>query len=502
MKKLFSILLALLLFCGAATAETPFGTLFDAATELAFDTHNVTLSAEATFRYDGELFKVMHASYQQDDVRSFLSYMLDTPDLAGKMTTSGYIVLGLGEKSYAGDYKFGYYYENGTKVSDTVLQKNNRTEAQLKLARLLALSAEELVEEKHEGNTYTFKAGRLPELINSAAYYTLLDYVQDNYYIDMFQLYDYSTHEATVYTEDWLGMVAQQYKALYGEEMPSVDDIYEDDTLFGRYSVAINAANQAEAEAAANYTDGIVLIKADGSIQWFDSEESYRLSTGEVDIYYADWSKAFNNYYNSVYGETLTDEQLDYVLYSPNPELNAAYTAFQENMIDYYRKAAKEANPDALTCMVMEDGSIKTYNYLMSYGVTTWQRILSSMRYAVLKELDATVTTDDEGRLTGLKGTITAEITDKQGKLHDFSVEYDCKAEEYGTTNVPSTFEPEKYNLISSEEYERRLMKEYETDENDQEDYWSDIIKNDPGTVTFGGVTYETMMTLYSDTEN
>ncbi|MBQ6647088.1 MAG: hypothetical protein IJM56_10460, partial [Clostridia bacterium] len=107
MKKLFSILLALLLFCGAATAETPFGTLFDAATELAFDTHNVTLSAEATFRYDGELFKVMHASYQQDDVRSFLSYMLDTPDLAGKMTTSGYIVLGLGEKSYAGDYKFG-----------------------------------------------------------------------------------------------------------------------------------------------------------------------------------------------------------------------------------------------------------------------------------------------------------------------------------------------------------------------------------------------------------
>ena len=122
------------------------------------------------------------------------------------------------------------------------------------------------------------------------------------------------------------------------------------------------------------------------------------------------------------------------------------------------------------------------------------------MTFAELKNLEADVATDDEGRLSSLKGEMTIEITDRHDAKHAFTVTFDCKAEAYGATSVPETFDPATYDLISYEEYNRRVLQEMEVDEYDYEDYWANIIKNDPGTVSFGGKIYETMMDLYADT--
>ncbi len=502
MKKLLCFALVLLLLCGAAYAETPFATLFDAAKQLAFDTHNVTLSAEATFSYDGEVFKVMHASYQQDGIRSFLSYMLDTPSIAGEMTTNGYIVLGTGSRAYSADKKYGYYHDDPTKTSDTILTLDNRFEAQLNLARLAALSVEEMVEETQNGNTYTFKAGDLPELIDNAVYYTLLDFVQDNYYTDLFHLYDYSAGEVMVRDEDWMGLVSSKYEALYNEPMPSIDEIFDDDTLFGRYSVAVNAASQAENEAAAEYKSGVVLIKADGSVEWFDSEASYMLAVGDLNVFYVSWADAFNNYYESLYGKRLTDEEIDYILYSPNEELADAYSEFTDAMNEYYVNAARKQDEKALSAVVMPDGTIKTYRYTVGSNKTVWMDITGNMTFAEMKELNCEVSTDDEGRLTALKGDALIEITYKNDAKHTLKVEFDCAATGYGTTSVPETFEPEKYDVISYEEFAKKLDEEIEITDVAYDDHWVKIIANDPGQIEFAGKTYETMMNLYADTEN
>ncbi|MBO7359231.1 MAG: hypothetical protein J6U72_05350, partial [Clostridia bacterium] len=114
MKKLISMLVVLCLCLSAiAFADGAMGDLYDKAVHLAFDTTNVTLTAEAEFKLDGEWFKSMHASYKQDGFRSYLSYMLDSPTLDGGVYTGGYTVFGEGSVSYSNDTYLGnYYFEN------------------------------------------------------------------------------------------------------------------------------------------------------------------------------------------------------------------------------------------------------------------------------------------------------------------------------------------------------------------------------------------------------
>ena len=59
-RRIFLALMCLMLCLAlavSALAEGPLAALFKSASTLAFDTHNVTLNAKATFTYDGELFK-------------------------------------------------------------------------------------------------------------------------------------------------------------------------------------------------------------------------------------------------------------------------------------------------------------------------------------------------------------------------------------------------------------------------------------------------------------
>ncbi len=498
MKKLLCVLLAIALLACAAVAESNVGTLFDAACALAFDTHNVALSAEATFSYDGELFKVLHASYSQDGEKSYLSYMLDTPQLDGSVYTGGYTVMGFGTTSYSNDTYYGNYYQvNANQLSDTVLTKNARVELALKAARALAVAAEDglLVNEEKDG-VYTFSLKDLPGYIDSAVYYMLLDYILDNYYRDLMGVYIYyDSDEPYVfcYYEDWNKAVEDKYLAVYGDD--SALGLSEEAREL-RMELIVNMLNLEADELAGQYEDGIVYIKTDGSTAYYKTEYEYIRDTGRLYVQYADYDAAIADYYRSLYSAEFTEEMYDAIIFSGNEELWSKYVEFAESMEKHFIDMAREQNPDAVFAFVMKDGSVKAYADDMYYVYNTvTQAIFDRLAFAELKTLDATVSTDAEGRLTAFEGEALIEITDKRGDAHELNIEFKLSASEYGEVKLPSEFVPENYGLISYDEYEKLHEHDYDYEGDDGMDF-DEFLKTLPAEVEFAGTTYETLITI------
>ena len=504
MKKLFCLILALCLAIPAfVSAESSVGSLYDSAVALAFDTHNVTLGAEATFKYDGEVFKVMHASYQQDGTRSYLSYMLDTPQLDGSVYTGGYTVYGNGKTAYSNDTYWGNYYDtSGIVESNTVLRMNNRTRVMLALGRELAVLAADSIEETAEGARYTFSVGDLPALIDDGIYYLVADYIQDNYYRDVFDLYDYgNTSSVTLYYEDYDALVESRYIALYGAPAPDPDSESDMDPITqARYNVALNAVGQFNDELTQLYSDGVVYVLKDGTAQHYDTMEDYMRAAGLVLIDYWDDTQVMKDYYRTAYGEELSQDTLDILMYTPNPELWNAFMDLEDEVYAYYTTLALEQDPSCVYLQVRADGSLKTSDYLIKGARTLTQQILLDLTYAELKKLTAVVTTDAEGRLSAFEGEVLFDLTDKNGAVRPLEISFSCKAEAYGDTHVPETFVPADYGLVSGEEFRAQREKEADNyDYRDEEAFWHHLVYETPAIIRFMGKDYETMMKQYDD---
>ena len=496
MKKLLSLILALCLLSTAACfAEGSIGTLYDAAKALAFDTHNVTLSAEAEFLLDGELFKTMHASYKQDGYRSYLSYMLDTPKLDGSVYTGGYTVYGNANTAYANDTYFGNYYRQTYIIpTDTVLRMNPRTQMLLSLGREMALMAQSLVKESAGEGETRFEVGDLSPVLDAGIYYLLADYIQDNYYRDMFGLYDSGSYGTMVYYEDFDALAGSRYQALYGTALPEGE---MDAVTSARYQLVLNALEQLEQELQTQYTDGCVYVTKDGTAQHYDSFDELMRANNDVYTTYWNDTEALKDYYAKFYGEELTDEFFNILIYSPNPELWGAYVDLINEMDEYYADLARQQDPECLSVLVRKDGSISTYDYRVDDYHTTTQQILSGLSFAELKSLNASVKTDDEGRLTGFAGKAEIELTNRNTKrLQTLTISFDCKAQHYGTTSVPESFVPEQYGLVSYEEFiNAETTEEYDYEAEMAE--WNKLVNDAPETISFMGKTYETMMDTY-----
>ena len=191
MKKYLSVLLALTLIlssCAFAESTSNVAYLFDEVSELLFDTRNVTVSIDADFTFDGLTFKKMDLDYKQDDVRSFLSYLLDTVAYEGaEPAKSGYTVWGTGATAYSVNVGKDYYNTHPTKVSDTLLLKNAKLTLAADLAKAVAVTTENaLTVNEVSGNSYSFASGALPEFVNKTAYYLITDYIRNRYYVDIY----------------------------------------------------------------------------------------------------------------------------------------------------------------------------------------------------------------------------------------------------------------------------------------------------------------------------
>lgn len=499
MKRIIALMLILMLAFSAAAEGSVIGKLYDAAVELAYDTHNVTLGAEATFSWDGTVFKTMHGTYKQDGKRSWLDYMLDTPKPDGSIYTGGYQVLGLDDGSvYSCDTYWGNYYNTGVQlISDTVLTGSNQIRAMLNLGRILAVASEPLAKCDVNGNVYSFTVEDLPEYVDAAAWYLIRDYIMDNYYRNLFVDESVNNTYTVVYYEDFTQLIRSLYFKLYNEEMP---EDFNDDIISERYAVAYNWAEQQENEIRSKYTAGFVYIFADGTHKWYASEEDCMRENGIVHIDFADVYKALSDYYKIKTDDELTEDVLRLIIYTPNPEIYEAYNRLYSETEKYYTGLALEENPDCVRCFVNYDGTVSTYKTLsyISYRTTT-DEILGETKFAELSSLNADVTVDEEGRLTGFAGNVTITATDRGGEKHELAISFELSAGDYGTTGVNSVFAPSDYGWITYEEYLELHKDDVNNHDSIYDVDWEEFVKNAPATIEFMGKTYPTMMEMYND---
>ena len=181
--------MALVMLCAGALAEGSATAIFESARALAFNTDNVTLSAEAKFTFDGEWFKTLHGDYLQAGEDSFMRVMLDTPYADGSVYTGGYTVVGNGSHVFYNDTKQGnYYMETTTAPSSSVLRNTTLTQAVTALAGAAVqtldsdLSAHITETEVTSGRSFDVSFDRVPALLNDAMTYVLVEYINTHYF--------------------------------------------------------------------------------------------------------------------------------------------------------------------------------------------------------------------------------------------------------------------------------------------------------------------------------
>ena len=147
-KKLLCLILALLL-CPAAFAdednwvEASPELYVGAIEDVLFNTHNVTLTGEASFSVDGNWFKTARAVYRQDGENSYWDYRLTAPAADGNERANGYTIVANGSYYYVmeSDPHPGTYRSGSDTPQDTVLRKSVQTQTMVTVLRNLANQA-------------------------------------------------------------------------------------------------------------------------------------------------------------------------------------------------------------------------------------------------------------------------------------------------------------------------------------------------------------------------
>ncbi len=487
-----------------AFAEGDALSLYNGVKKLLFDTNNVSLTAEATFKYDGELFKTFRGEYKQDDINSYLRIMLDTPKADGSVYTGGYTVVGNGSDVYSNDTINGNYYlsSNGS-VENTLLQSGSSLITSLNLieAGLRAISPQLdkyiVKQTASDGSgTYELKADSAPEFINAAATFVAQKYIESEYgYVN----YDINSFCRSEF-EDFNALFAVVYERVFEDKIPEnylADTESFTDEDWTKYSTVVdNMYADINAEAL-NYTGGVLLALADGTYKWFADEAEYMRAVSLDYVYYDDYAKAVSVYYEQKFGTPLTDDAVFAISNSANEDLWDAYNALTCEMDEHYKELAKQ-NADTVAIIVHNDGTYDEYSKdpynFYTKERTVAQSIMATFSKLEIASLEAKVTDDADGMITAAKGAIKLAVTDIDGVRHSLEIEFDCKAYDYGSTEV-AQFDPADYGFVTYEEYltEQGIEPEQEFDI----DSYAERLKNAPETIEFAGETYETQVYSY-----
>lgn len=141
--KSFILLSAILLcICLTVTGLAQGGILtelWNSGCDLLFHTDNVTVTGEASFSLDGQLFKTAKLHYVQDGCNSLYDLTLLTPRANGDERESGWIIIAdekgncyVMERYYPGTYKTGFDTPN-----NTLLRRSVRLDAMTDLGGML-----------------------------------------------------------------------------------------------------------------------------------------------------------------------------------------------------------------------------------------------------------------------------------------------------------------------------------------------------------------------------
>ena len=486
-KRVLSVVLAMCLTLSAVCyAEGGVVSLVNAAEKLAFETHNVTLNANARFLYDGEWFKTFTGEYRQDGENSAMIVSLDTPREDGKVYTGGYTVVGNGPDVYFSEtYSGNYYTETIGVVSDTVLRETTLRRAFMSMAQGAAGVLNEQMAEnvRLEDGTVTVNMSGAPALVNSALTYAALRYIERNYgYVTT--LY----YGASSVFDDYEMLGMHLYEEETGEKVnaETVSRIYRgvgNEADMEIYNGFYAAASKKVEEVMREYDSGTVWFHNDGTWEWFETNDDYLRAAGIDYIYYEDYSATFRSFYEKKYGKELSAQALDMLMYSTNEEFWTVYYELVNEMDEYYRQLAAK-NPETVSVNIFPDGTYEERTTSeMSDGMTVTRRVFSQMKEIAVGNVDAAFTISEAGDALSGKGTAEFTVTDFAGNTHTLTVEFDCTAGGYGSTSV-GKFDPKDYGLVTYQEYMKSMGEEIEQ-------YEDPATIEFPETMEFGERIYE-----------
>lgn len=506
--RILACAMALVMLCAGALAEGSAVTIFESARALAFNTDNVTLSAEARFAFDGEWFKTLYGEYRQAGENSFMRVMLDTPYADGSVYTGGYTVVGNGSRVFSNDTKQGnYYVETSTTPSSSVLRNTTLTQAVTALAGAAVQTLDSelsacISETAADGvRSFGISVDGVPSLLNDAMTYVLVEYIHSHYFSKNQQ----ADSDIIFIYEDYTQLLNHCCRTIYGTDMPEsiYDDMYSANSRTAadaqeKYEKIIGAVDEITSAAMAEPDGGLLYILSDGTYRWYEDEEDYMRSEGIKNVIYADFDAALRLYYEKTYGQPYTDEMAQAIMLSANGELWSAYlsvsSAMEQSYLDEFRD-----DEMAVSVLVHADGTAEPKYHLTNSSDTVTRRILRMLDRLTLDSLNATVTLDEASNLTSAVGTADFTVSDRRGRTHTLRVEFDCAAADYGTTQVDE-FDAEALGFVSYDDFVRQEENGESDEENIEKqslswDAYQALLDSLPNRITFAGQEYDTRIT-------
>ena len=518
-RRMLLIVLALAL-CLAVTvsalAEGALGTLYRAATALLFDTDNVTLTAHATFTYDGDLFKTLDATCVQDGSDSKLNLMLKTPKEDGTIYEGGYTVVANDGIAYSIETAQPQVYSTSVcSTAPALLSTSTLRRAIVELGGAIAESCEGAFADKittsagTNGTRYqiTLAAGDAPRLVNAAGTLLAQAAVQRFFYINSDYVaaqYAEQVKYCEVYYEDYDQNFAVAYQSAFGEPFP--EDFYDmlwgedgslNEALYERYNTVSEQLYELMEDVRSQYQDGVAMILTDGTVKHYATEDEFMIENGQQSVYFESFDALFLAAYQEKTGAVLTMPELRAIQRSYNMELTDAYDIMWEDLYDeLYHKYWEILAADGQHAMlvVKADGSYRLIDDVDAYwmsqgGGTMTEQLRSTLERLTLGETDVTVETDAQGRFTAARGKVCILVEDILGYVRPLEIEFDLAAGDYGVSAVEQ-FDPAVYGVMNWEEY-AEAFKRGEITLPGQEQL--------PDVVTFNGVEYETLVEDWGD---
>lgn len=507
----------------SALAEGMLSTLFNAGCKLLFDTDNATLNAHATFAYDGELFKTFDGSYIQDGIDSYMNVLLKTPMEDGTVYEGGYTVIANDSIAYAIETNHPQVYTSqSTAISSSILSTTVLRQSLMSFGSALlnlmegSMSRYITAESVENGTQYHIQlsSGDSPVIANAAL--TLFSQLAAERFFsaDYNQLADGSNPNASELNwsfEDWDALFAATYRKQYGEDVPK--DFYEtlwnsdnpsSAVYYERYMVISDLLDDICTQLRNQYKSGIAVIHADGTYDYWATQDEYIIDTGSQMVLFEDSTASFMQYYQQQTGETLTEADMDAIYASNNPELYNAYQQmFNDLNLSYLEQVKTDSKASAIyvrkdsTTQMIYD--IAAYNREQfdedGYYASVTAKIVNTMQSLKLDQANVRVTLDDAGRILAAEGTVRIAITNLYGTEHALDIAFNADAGSYGSSEVEQ-FDPAAYGVITAAEYYENYEKYATITKGNSETTVPDPTEGSPAyslpeTVTFNGVKYQ-----------
>ena len=506
-KRLFSVILACALcatLACAALAEGKLLTIWNAGSKLLFETDNVSLTVHATFTYDGEVFKTFDGRYIQDGVNSYMQVVLVTPQEDGSIYTGSYTVYAENGTVYSIESTRPKLYNTNTTLAEPSILTNTTMRSSLMRFGGLLLDLMEdrlgsaVTQETNDAGTQyriALKSGEAPEIANAAL--TLLMHLagKEYLYIDPDQLF-YTPIKDYTFVENWDQLFAAEYERNFHEPLP--EDFYNQLWDQSGKATAMQARNDMICEiidllvqqAEDAYEEGTTLVMADGTFKHYETYDEYLIATGQEELRYENYGRAFRAYYEQKTGTPLSVDELNAIYMSSNAALSDRYIEMVNEM---EKEHLSQIRAGGYSCgLVKADGTLVGFNQIsklqelfMYSGMTTTRRIFYTLTDITVDTADLTVDMDKDGRISAVTGCASFIITDKFDVKHTLTVDMSGVAFDYGTSRT-EPFDAEKLGVISARDYYNGVYSV-----NDIDDPMEETTFTPPEVIVFDGVEYK-----------